>query len=233
MTKLTRLIDLTGQRFGRLVVLRRAPNAARNDSRVIVRWECVCDCGTARCVFATALRSGATRSCGCLHAEVVVSLHVTHGESNGNGKRGTLEYRTWAGIKKRCLNKSDPNYKFYGLLGVGICARWRSSFEAFLSDMGRCPAGLSIDRVETAGSYDCGACADCVSRGVTRLNCRWATRREQALNKRNNRLLTYMDETKTLDEWAVSFGINSATLADRIDKQGLPIGEALTRPVRG
>jgi hypothetical protein len=129
------------------------------------------------------------------------------------------EYRTWRGMVKRCHSKNDMRYPDYGGRGVVVCTRWRNNFEAFLSDVGKKPAtSFSIDRINN-------------EKGYSPANCRWASRTEQARNKRSNRRLRFNGETLTAVEWAERLGFNYWTLVDRLD-EGWSVKAALTTPVR-
>ena len=158
---MTALADLTGQAFGLLTVLERAPNTAQSRQ---AHWLCVCACGKETVVNGSSLRRGRTRSCGC--------GRIRHGLA---GK--TPEYHVWEGIKQRCLNPNHARYEYWGGRGVTVCQRWAESFEAFYADM--CPRpspGHSIDRVDNDGNYEPG-------------NCRWATASQQQRNRRDRRHL--------------------------------------------
>lgn len=156
-------LDLTGQKFSRLVALRIVGKSKSGE----MIWRCLCDCGTETDVKLGKLRSSRTRSCGCLFDEG--DNRLTHGEAR-KGKR-SREWRIWDNAKSRCYNPRSTSFKYYGQRGITMCDRWRNSFEAFLEDMGRCPDGLTIDRIENDGNYEPG-------------NCRWATRSQQNSNKR-------------------------------------------------
>lgn len=195
-------IDLTGRRFGRWTI-----NAYFKRSY----WLCSCDCGTEKIVYGPNLVRGFTLSCGCWRDEKVSITSSTHGQSK------TPEYRVWAGIKRRCLNKNDRSFRDYGGRGITICQQWSDSFESFLADMGLRPtAQHSIDRIDNAKGYEPG-------------NCRWVTRLEQARNKTNNRIIEFQGVAKTSSEWAVITGIKRATIEYRLDS-GWSIDHALTIP---
>ena len=157
---MSRKIEMTGKRFGRLVVLREA--GRDNDRNVL--WKCLCDCGNIKVVSGRHLRTDNTKSCGCLHIELLTQSNTTHGMT------GTPEYIIWAGMIKRCTNKNSEAYRYYGGRGIKVCDRWLS-FENFYKDMGDRPEGLSIDRKDN-------------DKGYYLENCRWATPVEQASNRR-------------------------------------------------
>lgn len=123
----------------------------------------------------------------------------------------------WKSMLQRCLNRRHPDYPHYGGRGITVCRRWRRSFAAFCEDVGKRPPGTTLDRIDNEGPYAPG-------------NMRWATRREQAHNRRSSRLITWRGETLVLSEWARRAGLNSGTLASRL-RRGLPLEEAMQRPV--
>ena len=155
-----RALHLTGQVFGRLVVLRQAEKINGR-----TRWVCQCECGTELTVSGRSLTSGNTRSCACLQRETLSNRRRTH------GMRHTREYTTWAGMIARCTNARDKYYADYGGRGITVCPQWRQSFATFFRDMGERPCGLSIERMDNNGNYEPG-------------NCKWATAAEQGRNKR-------------------------------------------------
>lgn len=159
-------IDLTGQRFGRLTVVRRA-GSDKHKHRL---YECVCDCGAELHVISLSLKRGTTKSCGCLRNDVTRERATTHGHSAGY--KFTTEFMCYRGMKKRCTNENNKSYKDYGGRGIKVCDRWLESFENFYADMGSKPSPKhSIDRIDVDGNYE-------------PLNCRWATAEEQVRNKR-------------------------------------------------
>lgn len=157
---------MTGQRVGRWLVLERG----ESDRHGKARWMCRCDCGRSALVAASSLRSGQSRSCGCLRREVVSAARTTHGHTRGG--RETAEFRAWRSMLERCYSPRYKQYRDYGGRGITVCARWRASFQAFLDDMGLKPSpGLSLDRRNNDGPYSPD-------------NCRWATATEQRANRR-------------------------------------------------
>lgn len=198
-----KLIDLVGQRFGRLSV------TARHGSTTYGQpiWEAVCDCGTTGTYYGNSLRTGATNSCGCLQREAV----KTH------GRTGTREFTIWQMMRQRCTNPNQGSYESYGGRGISVCERWESSFENFIADMGEAPSKThSLDRIDNNGPY-------------SPENCRWATPLQQGANKRNNRRLEHDDKSMTVKEWCRELKLPKSTLLNRLNR--MSAHDALTRPV--
>ena len=156
-------LDITGQRYGRLTAVQDV-GRTKYGTRL---WECRCDCGATTQVQVGTLRYGNTTSCGCLRRDVGGANTKSHGHAT---KGLSPTYRCFNGMKARCNNPKNRSYKDYGGRGITVCARW-SNFVNFLADMGEKPAGKTLDRKNVNGNYEPD-------------NCRWATPKEQALNRR-------------------------------------------------
>lgn len=199
--RLRRYVHVDGQRFGRLVVLRFVPGGKR---------ECRCDCGEIAIVPFRRLRNGETQSCGCLNRERSAAAHRTHGMCR------TPEYNAWASMRQRCYDPSCVTYPHYGGRGIVVCERWLL-FENFFADMGPRPSRRhSLDRKDVNGNYEPA-------------NCRWATRIEQARNRRNNTFVTFCGRTQSISAWAEELSISQYMIAKRL-RRGWPPERALTEP---
>lgn len=160
--------DLTGQRYGRLVVMSKTEERVHRH----VVWKCVCDCGNECFVPSNALSTGRTQSCGCLMKESRGVSRITHHMSNEK------IYAVWQGMRKRCFSTYHKNYDSYGARGITVCREWNESFEAFYDYVSQLPhfgePGYSLDRINNDGNYEPG-------------NVRWATQKEQMNNTRKSR----------------------------------------------
>lgn len=205
---MSQLIDLTGRRFHRLVVLGRGGSCSGH-----VKWRCLCDCGNETEVLSQGLRRGRTKSCGCYNIEAIKSRKpsITHGMTH------TRIYRIWGGIKTRCLNDRDRAFRNYGARGIRICRRWMR-FENFLADMGQPPSDEhEIERIDNNAGYRPD-------------NCKWILPTEQNRNKRNNVWLEHGGRRMILADWARELGLAQASIRHRI-AIGMPIEQALS-PIR-
>ena len=208
-----KLIDLTGKRFGRLVVLKRVADNKHGKSM----WVCKCNCGVEKIMSGNNLKTGHTKSCGCLSIEKTTERSTKHGHRH-RGKTSKI-YVAWNNMIARCTNVNDPAYHNYGGRGITICKRWMK-FINFLADMGEPPTNKhSIDRIDN-------------DKGYCKSNCEWVTRKEQQRNTRKNRLETYDGKTQCLAAWAEESGINPFTFYNRIWR-GWSLDKALTTPIRG
>lgn len=202
-------IDLTGQRFGRLVVL----EFSGYDKNHKALWNCKCDCGEQKVVRANELRSGKTHSCGCLHKQQLSERRTKH------RGRGTRLYSIWKNMKARCYNPNNEKFPIYGGRGISVCPEWRTDFKPF-RDWALSHGyqdDLTIDRIDVNGNY----CPE---------NCRWANAIQQMRNKQHNHLITYKNTTKTLAEWAEQFHIDRRTISRRLN-QCWTVEEAFETPV--
>lgn len=155
------LISLTGNRYGRLLVVEHAGPRTLPSGRVKHYWLCRCECGTEKEIVGDSLKRGLTRSCGCLHREIA---------SPERQMSNHPEYRSYRSMLSRCCIPSAAGYEYYGGRGIEVCERWKESFWNFLEDMGERPEGMTLDRLDADGNYEPG-------------NCQWACKRTQARNQ--------------------------------------------------
>jgi hypothetical protein len=195
--------DMTGQKYGRWTVIEYIDHGV---------WRCRCDCGTIGAVQRSGLRLGHSKSCGCFMSDEAVRRQTTHGMTK------TSEYRIWSMMKVRCNKPEHRTYKYYGGRGIKVCDEWEHSFEAFLKAVGNRPSKKhTLDRIDNNGNY----CPE---------NCRWATRAQQDNNRRNNKVITWREETKTLSQWCIHLGIDHARVRRRM-QEGMSFERAVLRPV--
>ena len=200
------MINLIGQKFNRLTV---SGFYGKNNLGKSL-WNCSCECGNNKTVLGAHLRSGHTKSCGCLQLESVTK----HGDCKNGVRSG--EYRSWEGMLRRCENPKHTRYKDYGGRGISVCERWHQ-FEIFLEDMGPRPHGMWLERIDNDMNY----CKD---------NCKWATTEEQGNNTRSNVWLEFNSEVKNIAQWSAEIGIGRSTLRERIQR-GWSTEKVLTSPV--
>jgi hypothetical protein len=194
--------DLTGERFGKLVV--ESIHSRGNG----VRWLCRCDCGGQTVIRSSPLVAK-TRSCGCLIKDSCKRLFTKHGLTN------TPLHGIWCQITQRCTNPSNPAFPNYGGRGIKMDEGWQASFVAFRDAVGDRPTPKhTIDRIDNDGPYAPG-------------NVRWVSREVQARNRRTNRLITANGITRTLAEWIALSGLAATTVERRL-KRGWPPQEAVT-----
>lgn len=208
-----KFIDLTGERYGRLTVLRRSSKTHTPNGTPQVYWECLCDCGNNATVTSNDLRSGHTKSCGCLNVERSRSANITHG-----GRRTRL-YNIWNNMKQRCINPKGTMYEYYGGRGISVCSDWLNSFSSFQNwafSSGYAD-DLTLDRFDNDGDY----CPE---------NCHWIPMCEQAKNRRNIHQLTFNEKTMSVTEWGEATGFGYHVIKDRL-RHGWSVERALTEPI--
>ena len=199
----SRIIDLSGQKFGRLTV--KDFSHVSGGSAI---WNCRCNCGNTTKARAANLKKSHTKSCGCLQIE----NSTTHGYS------AHPLYPIWSAMIARCENPKNHRYNSYGGRGISVCPEWRGTPAVFFEHMGVRPEGLTLDRIDNDGDYELK-------------NCRWATAEQQQRNSRHTRRLTHNGESFCITEWAEKTGIPRDTLYARLNL-GWSIEKTLTQPVR-
>jgi len=190
--------DMIGKQFGRLKVV----EYIGKDSNRSKLFKCVCECGKETVTRKEKLVSGMVNSCGCLSSEFWSKLNYKHGYARkGQYNR---KYAIYSHMRDRCHNPNNPAYKNYGARGIFVCDEWLNNPDAFMewADNSGYSDNLSIDRIDN-------------NKGYSPNNCRWATDKEQARNKRNNVLVECNGEKHTLSEWAEIIGIRYRTLEAR------------------
>lgn len=204
--------DITGQKFNHLVVL----GPSHRDERGSVLWTCRCVCGKDFAVPSSRLRNGRTRSCGCRKFDNIAERKVKHGHAR-RGRKSV--YGIWMKMLRRCYDPKDSQYERYGGRGIKVCDRWRTSIDAFASDMGPRPSrGHSIDRKDNDGNYEPG-------------NCKWSTTVEQENNRRTNVFVEFDGKRLTINEWERATGISQYAIRHRL-KKGWTVRDVLTKPMR-
>lgn len=189
-----RLTDISGNRYGRLLVLNEYEIRKHNHAY----WLCRCDCGKTKYVSGSNLMRGLTKSCGCMRSEVSHIVNSTHGLSNHR------LFHTWVNMRDRCNNSHRADFVRYGKRGICVCEEWKD-FKAFYdwAIANGYEDGLTIDRIDNNGNYEPS-------------NCRWVSPKVQANNTRRNRKLSYQERTGTISEWADYLGITYSCMLSRV-----------------
>lgn len=198
-------VNLSGMTFGRLVVVRFAGRTSYK-ARL---WECECECGEKGIIArGSQLTAGLKRSCGCLVGDTNRKTKTKH------GMRYSPEYSSWMSMKRRCYRKKDQAYDRYGGRGITVCERWLKSFSHFFEDMGPRPTMQhTLDRIDKDGNYSL-------------CNCRWATKKEQTINRRNTLMIEHNGKRLSVSEWSEIIGVSPDAIAQRL-KKSMPIEKVL------
>lgn len=209
--------DLSGCTFGRLKVIERAEDRICPNGNHEIQWLCECNCSNHNRVIVRgySLKNGDTKSCGCLQKELLSKRVKKHGKSNER------VFWIWCDIKLRCYNENTRGYNRYGGRGITVCDEWLNDFQAF-NDWAMANGyrdDLTIDRIDN-------------NKGYSPDNCRWATPKEQANNRCNNRILEYKGKKQTMKQWAEELNINYSTLKMRINAYHWSVEKALTTPTQ-
>lgn len=202
---MSRAVDLTGMRFGRLSVIGKTRTKSGR-----VAWVCKCDCGNETAPMTSELLRGRTQSCGCLRNEIAGNTFRKHGQ------HGTRLYRIWSNMIQRCSNPKHDSYSLYGAKGVIVCDEWKNfaAFSKWAMENGYTDS-LSIDRIKN-------------DKGYSPENCRWATPQEQTDNRECSIYLSFNGKRQTLKEWSEETGIPYKNLLWRI-RHGWTTEKALTK----
>lgn len=197
-----------GDKFERLIVLSKAENSNTGH----IRWNCRCACGKEKTIQQRSLVSGNTKSCGCYCKDNNRILRTKHGGYY------TAEYKAWQHMIQRCNTPTHQSYKDYGGRGIKVCERWKD-FKNFINDMGQRPSDKhSLERVDVNKDYEPA-------------NCKWATYKEQANNRRTSRMVTYQGVTEPLKVWTDFLGLDYQLILSRIYR-GWSVDKAFETPKR-
>jgi len=209
--------DLTGHKFGRWLVLGMTSSKRKCGDKMTNRQlcMCVCECGTKKDITPAELNRGTTLSCGCARSELKRAMSKYGGKS----VTYTAEYTSWRHMMDRCYNVNNSRYKDYGNRGITVCERWHD-FENFFADMGERPQDFTLERINNDGEY----CPE---------NCKWASKVDQARNKRNNHNIAYEGRTQCVAAWEEELGLGSGVIKARINKYSDPdIQDVLFAPLK-
>lgn len=188
-----------GETIGRLRIDKYVPGVKLDGTRPV--YVCTCTCGTVKTVSPYSLVYGGVESCGCWASERMAATNV---ERSVHGMCGTPEYAVWQAMLDRCRNENSRVYADYGGRGIDVCESWKTSFENFITDMGRRPVGaLTLERVDN-------------NKGYGPDNCVWATYKVQGNNKRNTVRVTAYGKTQTVRQWADETGLEYQTIYSRL-----------------
>lgn len=208
-------IDITGERFGYLTVIKRADDHYQSNGRRRIMWLCQCDCGKQKVLFGDNLRSNKSLSCGCLQKKRASEARKTHGDADSR------LYNIWCAMKRRCNNSSVPEYKSYGGRGIKVCSLWESDYSSFMRwalDNGydaTAPRGVcTLDRIDVNGNYEPS-------------NCRWVSNTVQVNNTRVSKRYEFNGESHNIVEWSGITGIPFEFMHDSIRKNNNSVEETI------
>lgn len=204
---MSKLIDLTGQRFNKLTVIRRA----ENDKYGMTRWECLCDCGNKKIVSKSNLKSGHVQSCGCL-------IKINNG-TRTHGATKTRLYQVWCNMRRRCEDSKSSQYKDYGGRGITVCEGWHdfAQFQTWALSNGYTD-NLTIERKDVDGDYEPN-------------NCTWISKKDQANNRRSCVVYEYKGEKHNLMQWCNIYNLPYDTVRTRLVRAGWSFDKAITTPI--
>lgn len=214
--------DLTGKKIGRLTIIKRISEASP------IKWLCRCDCGNYTEVFGYNLTRLHTTSCGCFNKEQN-KKRIVKKENNvfyKHGKSDTKLHSLWRSMIGRCYNTNNKAYKNYGGRGIKVCEEWKNDFMSFYNwaisngyNEMKNKFEQSLDRINVNDNYKPD-------------NCRWATAKQQANNKRNNHIIEYKGEKHNIAEWAKIYNMKRGTLQARLNVYNWDIKKALETPIK-
>jgi hypothetical protein len=208
--------DFIGKIFGRLTVLEYAGFNSHRDPM----WLCQCKCGNTKVVRQVSLLNGDTKSCGCLHREIIIERSTKHGLKRR--KNGNKLYPVLMSMRSRCYNPNNAAYSHYGARGIIICPEWLGeqgiiNFYNWSINNGY-QEGLTIDRIDVNGNYEPN-------------NCRWVDMKTQQNNRSNNHYIEIDGETHTIAEWAIIYNIPQHVIHNRIHRLNWDPIDAVTASV--
>lgn len=203
-----KLIDITGKKFGRLTAIGQSGKDKSNNHI----WECICNCGKTTFVRKNHLVKNATKSCGCLNSETARNRFTKHGLHN------STIHRIWVQIIGRCYNENNKSFKNYGGRGISVCSEWKKDFQTFYdwSMANGYKKGLTIERIDNNGNYEPS-------------NCCWDTMKKQGNNRRNNKMIEYKGEIKSLAEWCEILNLSYQSVWQRINNLKWSIEDSFER----
>lgn len=195
------MVNRVGLKYGFLTVIKYSHLSHHH------MWVCECVCGKLVTVGSGNLITEHTKSCGCMKKSLISTKRTTHGQTRSNEGNWTPEYRAWTCMITRCTNPNCNEFENYGGRGITVCERWINSFQAFFEDMGTKPSNShSLDRFPNMnGNYEPS-------------NCRWATKKQQQGNKRNNRIIEYNGQSMPMCDWASLLKVTHGAIINHLNK---------------